>query len=204
QRAHYILIGFHSRARGNTKKPCFRIDGAQVSVFADLHPRDVVSNGPDAIPLVLERRHHHGQIRFPARTRKRRAHVSHFAARRFQPQDQHVIGHLAGPIMYGTTYIARPRIAPSSSAPTLCFAAFGSIQLFVGPASSFWAEQIKVRCSVRATSFGLLRCKWQFGKVFSLSVSESPWRSISAIICWYSASEPSQYTTRSGFVSLAA
>jgi hypothetical protein len=32
----------------------------------------------------------------------------------------------------------------------------------------------------------------------------SPPRSISAIIRWYSASEPSQYTTRSGFVSFAA
>ena len=70
-----------------------------------------------------------------------------------------LIGELTGPITYGTTYIVRPRIAPSSSAPTLCFAAFGSIQLFVGPASSFSGEQIYVRCSVRATSFGLLRCR---------------------------------------------
>src|SRR5216683_2105682 len=74
-----------------------------------------------------------------------------------------LIGELTGPITYGTTYIVRPRIAPSSSAPTLCLAAPGSIQLFVGPASSFSEEQMNVRCSVRATSFGLLRCRWQLG-----------------------------------------
>ncbi len=53
-----------------------------------------------------------------------------------------LIGELTGPMMYGTTYIVRPRIAPSSSALTLSFAAFGSIQLFVGPASSFSGEQM--------------------------------------------------------------
>src|SRR6266436_6184240 len=115
-----------------------------------------------------------------------------------------LIGESVGPMMYGTTYIVRPRIAPSSSAPTLCFAAPGSIQLFVGPASSLSREQINVRCSVRATSFGLLRCKWQFGYVFSLSCTVSLLRSISAVIRWYSASDPSQYTRRSGFVSAAA
>ena len=95
QRSHHVLIGFHTRARSHPKKARFRIDGVQISVFADLHPGNIVSNGPDAIPLVLERRHHHCQIRFPARAWKRRAHVGYFAARRFQPQDQHVLGHPA-------------------------------------------------------------------------------------------------------------
>ena len=53
-----------------------------------------------------------------------------------------LIGELIGPITYGTTYMVRPRIAPSNSAPTLCFAASGSIQLLVGPASSLSAEQM--------------------------------------------------------------
>src|ERR1700694_4145445 len=70
-----------------------------------------------------------------------------------------LIGELTGPITYGATYIVRPRIAPYRSAPTLCFAAPGSIQLFVGPASSLSGEQMYVKCSVRATSFGLLRCR---------------------------------------------
>src|SRR5215472_7896744 len=115
-----------------------------------------------------------------------------------------LIGEVTGPIMYGTTYMVRPRMAPSKSAPTLCFAASGSIQLLVGPASSLAREQIKVRCSVRATSFTELRWRLQFGYVFSFSVMESPARSISSVMRRYSVSEPSQYTMRSGLVSLAA
>ena len=68
-----------------------------------------------------------------------------------------LIGEFTGPMMYGTTYMVRPRMAPSSSAPTLNFAASGSIQLFVGPTSSLFGVQMKVKCSVRATSLGLLR-----------------------------------------------
>src|SRR5712664_1493764 len=67
-----------------------------------------------------------------------------------------LIGELTGPITYGTTYTDRPRLAPSSSAPTLCSTAPGSIQLCVVPASSFSGEQMYVKCSVLATSFGLL------------------------------------------------
>ena len=69
----------------------------------------------------------------------------------------------SGPMTYGITYIVRPRMAPSKSVPTFRFASAGSIQLLVGPASSLRAEQMNVRCSVRATSFGSLRCRWQFG-----------------------------------------
>src|ERR1700739_2011026 len=67
-----------------------------------------------------------------------------------------LMGESTGPMMYGTTYIVRPRIAPLNSAPILCLAAPGSIQLFVGPTSSLLGVQMKVRCSVRATSLGLL------------------------------------------------
>ena len=35
----------------------------------------------------------------------------------------------------------------------------GAIQLLVGPASSLVGVQMKVRCSTRATSFGLDRCR---------------------------------------------
>ena len=74
-----------------------------------------------------------------------------------------LMGEFTGPMVYGTTYMVRPRMAPSNSAPTLRFAASGSIQLFVGPASSLSREQINVKCSVRATSFTELRCRWQLG-----------------------------------------
>jgi hypothetical protein len=51
--------------------------------------------------------------------------------------------------MYGTTYIVRPRMAPFKIARTLYFAPPGSIQLLVGPTSSFSGMQMKVRCSAR-------------------------------------------------------
>src|SRR5437867_9842183 len=55
-----------------------------------------------------------------------------------------LIGESTGPMMYGTTYIVRPRMAPSNSAPTLYLAALGFIQLLVGPASFLSFEQMKV------------------------------------------------------------
>ena len=60
---------------------------------------------------------------------------------------------------YGTTYIVRPFIEPSKSAPSFAYASSGAIQLLVGPASSFVGVQMKVRCSTRATSFGFERCR---------------------------------------------
>jgi hypothetical protein len=54
-------------------------------------------------------------------------------------------------MIYGTTYIVRPRMAPFKIARTLYFAPPGSIQLLVGPTSSFSGMQMKVRCSVWAT-----------------------------------------------------
>jgi hypothetical protein len=57
------------------------------------------------------------------------------------------------------TYIVRPRIAPSKYGRAFALASAGAIQLFVGPASSLAAEQMKVSCSVRATSDGWLRCR---------------------------------------------
>ena len=48
---------------------------------------------------------------------------------------------------YGTTYIVRPLIAPSQSPWSFAYIAFGRAQLFVGPASSRVAVQMKVHCS---------------------------------------------------------
>src|SRR5881409_3880158 len=59
--------------------------------------------------------------------------------------------------------MVRPCIAPRKRAPTFSLAWRGSIQLLVGPLSSRLREQMKVRCSVRATSLGSLRWRWQLG-----------------------------------------
>ena len=64
------------------------------------------------------------------------------------------MGEPSGPMLKGTTYIVRPRIEPSKSFASVARISRGSIQLFVGPASSCVAEQMNVRSSTRATSDG--------------------------------------------------
>ena len=54
----------------------------------------------------------------------------------------------------GTTYIVRPRMAPSNRPFRSPRISVGSSQLLVGPASSGSSEQMKVRLSTRATSLG--------------------------------------------------
>ncbi len=60
--------------RARRRKSRFGIDGVQITVVGNLHPRDTVVDGPDAIALALERADHHGEICFSAGARKRRAH----------------------------------------------------------------------------------------------------------------------------------
>ena len=64
-----------------------------------------------------------------------------------------------GPIRKGTTYIVRPFMQPLKSGVSLAIAASGAIQLLLGPASSLLSAHTNVRCSVRATSCGALRCR---------------------------------------------
>ena len=54
----------------------------------------------------------------------------------------------------GTTYIVRPRMQPSKTSANVFRISSGAIQLFVGPASSSFSEQMNVRSSTRATSPG--------------------------------------------------
>ena len=64
------------------------------------------------------------------------------------------IGEPSGPIENGTTYSVRPRMLPSKSSSSFSRISCGSVQLFVGPASSSLSEQMNVRSSTRATSDG--------------------------------------------------
>ena len=54
----------------------------------------------------------------------------------------------------GTTYIVRPRMHPANSGFSVARISSGAVQLLVGPASSSFSEQMKVRSSTRATSLG--------------------------------------------------
>ena len=57
-------------------------------------------------------------------------------------------------MLNGTTYMVRPRMQPLNSWSSVARISAGSFQLFVGPASICSAEQMNVRSSTRATSFG--------------------------------------------------
>ena len=59
-------------------------------------------------------------------------------------------------MLNGTTYMVRPCIEPSNRSVSAARISWGSAQLLVGPASSSFWEQMKVRSSTRATSPGSL------------------------------------------------
>jgi hypothetical protein len=48
----------------------------------------------------------------------------------------------SGPMLNGTTYMVRPFMQPSNSGCSVARISAGAIQLLVGPASSFLAEQM--------------------------------------------------------------
>src|ERR1035437_4027353 len=108
------------------------------------------------------------------------------------------IGDPIGPIQKGTTYIVRPRIAPSNFLARRSFISDGSIQLLVGPASPFLREQMYVRSSTRATSDGCDRARNEFGRFSSFSLINVPASTISRQRRSYSRVEPSHQCTRSG------
>src|SRR4051812_7910158 len=78
----------------------------------------------------------------------------------------------------------------------LPFISSGSVQLLVGPASSFVFEQIKVRSSIRATSLGCDRARKHPGRFSELSRIKVPFWTISSQRESYSDFEPSHQTIR--------
>jgi hypothetical protein len=107
----------------------------------------------------------------------------------------------SGPMQKGMTYIVRPRIEPRYSSVMVDFISAGAIQLLVGPASSGSTEQMKVRCSTRATSSGSEAAQNEFG--FFSSRVNVPVATSSSVSRVHSSSEPSAQTTWSGVVSSA-
>src|SRR4051812_37566749 len=108
-----------------------------------------------------------------------------------------------GPMLNGITYIVRPRIEPSNFGVRRAFIFSGSIQLFVGPASSWVLEQMYVRSSTRATSLGWLRARKQPGRNSGFSLMNVPPATISSQSRSYSSCEPLHQYTWSGLHSAA-
>jgi hypothetical protein len=122
QRLHDVWIGLPASTRRDAKESRFRIDGVQVAVVANVHPGDIVANGPDSVALISQRGNHHGEIGFPARAGKSGYHVGDFAPRRFQTEDEHVLGHPALVARHVTgdaqreTFLSQQRIAAIAGA----------------------------------------------------------------------------------------
>ena len=79
----------------------------------------------------------------------------------------------------------------------------GAIQLLVGPASSFFALQMKVRSSTRATSDASLRARKLRGRLAELSFIRVPATTSCSVRRWYSASVPSHQCTSAASVNAA-
>ena len=101
------------------------------------------------------------------------------------------IGEPTGPIENGMTYIVRPRIEPLNRPVSVARMSLGSRQLLVGPASSSFSEQMKVRSSTRATSDGSERARKLSGRSFALRRMKVPPSTSSRQSRSYSAWEPS-------------
>src|ERR1022692_744864 len=108
----------------------------------------------------------------------------------------------SGPMQNGITYIVRPRMQPSKTFANVLRISSGAIQLLVGPASSSFSEQMKVRSSTRATSLGSEAQEKLFGRSFGLSRVNVPFSTSRLVKRSHSLSEPSHQTTSSGLVSL--
>ena len=103
-----------------------------------------------------------------------------------------------GPMEKGTTYMVRPCMQPSNKGFKVWRISAGAIQLLVGPAFSFFSEQMYVRSSTRATSEGSEQAKKLPGRLAGLSFLKVPL----STNCWhrrsYSSSEPSHQYTLAG------
>lgn len=82
------------------------------------------------------------------------------------------MGLPTGPIEKGMTYIVRPLMQPLNRAASLARMNAGSFQLFVGPASACFAEQMNMRSSTRATSEGSEHVRYELGRFCGLSRSK--------------------------------
>ncbi len=105
------------------------------------------------------------------------------------------IGEPSGPMLNGITYIVRPFIEPRNSFISVDFISAGSTQLFVGPASSRFLQQMNVWSSTRATSAGSERQRKLLGRSVSSSLTRVPDSTIPAHSASYSSCEPSHQWT---------
>ena len=91
----------------------------------------------------------------------------------------------------GITYMVRPRMAPRNRPFSVPRISSGATQLLVGPASSLSCEQMKVRLSTRATSFGSDAAKKLFGRFSGFRRFSVPAATSVSVRRVHSSSDPS-------------
>src|ERR671911_3148258 len=100
-------------------------------------------------------------------------------------------------------YMVRPRIHFDRSGFNVCFISRGSIQLLVGPASSFLRLQMKVLSSTRATSLGSEKHAYELGRFFSFSLMNVPFSTSRLHSSSYSSLLPLHHLIWSGSQRIA-
>ena len=99
--------------------------------------------------------------------------------------------------------MVRPAIAPSNFPCRVSRICLGSAQLLVGPASSSFSQQMKVRDSTRATSEGSERARKELGRFSGFKRVNIPVSTMRSVRRVHSSSEPSQNSIAFGFASSA-
>jgi len=134
ERAHHVGIGLAAGAGSDTEEAGFGIDGVEIAVGAEVHPGDVVADGPNLVALRFERGNHHGKIGFAASAGECGCHVGDLSTGRFEPEDEHVFGHptlLLGHVTgdaQGETFFAKQRVAAVAGADAPDEALFGEVR----------------------------------------------------------------------------
>ena len=96
-RLYHARVGLRARPRRHAEETRLGIDRPQLAVGVDLHPGDVVADGPDPVALLFQtlRGNQHGKVRLAASAGERRRDVLDPAVWMLDPHDQHVLGHPA-------------------------------------------------------------------------------------------------------------
>src|SRR5213075_50083 len=86
-----VLVRLRVRARHDAEIAGFGVDRAQLAVFVEMHPGDVVAERPDLPALLALRRNQHREIGLAAGRWKRAGQVADVAGWALDADDQHVL-----------------------------------------------------------------------------------------------------------------
>ena len=128
---HGVRVRAHGCSGGNAEESGFGVDGVETSVFAELHPGNIISDGFD-FPAG-DGRNQHGQVCFSAGGGERTCYVFDFAFRVGQFQDEHVLGQpafvagLNGSDTQSQTFFTQQRVSAVTGTVRPDFAGFGEV-----------------------------------------------------------------------------